>query len=209
MSDQGEIGNNSGEHSSTTGSNFLSDKRAAVGIGAVVGGLSTLAATLSIKELLQDNPFVALAVFALLGAFLVFAFALQGSASKSWPVASFAIALLCTGIAAGTAAVIKGPTKVKLVVSATPSISDAKPVKFGQTEVGWSSPTALLAGGDLTLDLTGIEAYYSQKQKAAQSDSERKLNESFERCLTLLEKVSPKLNTGPGTPGTATQGQAS
>jgi hypothetical protein len=197
MSDQGVVGSNSGEQSAT-GSNLLSDKRIAVGTGAVLGGLSTLAATLSMKELLQDNPFVALAVFALLGAFLIFIFALTCPRVQLWPVTSFAIALLFAGVAAGRAAMVKGPTSVNLVVRAMPTINDAKPIKLGQYEVGWGSDTHMRAGGELTLDLTGVETYYNAKEQAARG-----------QCLDVLRVLAPELNIGPGLPKTATQAQRS
>jgi hypothetical protein len=201
MTDQPKSDSNSGEQSTTADGNILSDKHVAVGMGAVVGGLSTLAATLSLKEVLQDNPFVALAVFALLGAFLIFAVALTGPPSRLWPVASFAIALLCTGVAAGSVATIKGPARVKLLVSAMPTINDAKPIKLGQYDVAWGTPTSVRAGGDLTLDLTSLQSYYDNKQKILEAGYENSQKESLKQCFNLLDEYS-KLNLGPGKPAT-------
>jgi hypothetical protein len=196
MSDQRELVKDAGPVQSDSG--LLSGKGVAGGIGAVVGGMATLTASLGLKDLLQNNPFFALAIFSLLAAILIFGFALVGSTSISkLPVMGFALALLSFGVAAGFVAMIRGPAKVELIVSATPSLVDAKPIRFGTDEVVWGGPTHIRAGGPLMLDLTGVQAYFAQKE--AQENQE-----TLGHCVALVEALAPKLNVGPGAPATPT-----
>jgi hypothetical protein len=111
-----------------------------------------------------------------------------------WPKAYFAIALLCTGVAAGAAAIIQGPMKVNLVVSALPNLGDALPIKVGEYNVGWGSPTRMRAGGTLTLDLSNVQSYYSAKQ-----------NEARVSCIDMLTSIAPRVPIGPGAPNPATK----
>ena len=203
MSEQGEFVNNSAAQAAGPDISVGSDRGVGLGVAAVVGGASTLAAAVSLKDLFQNNPFFALAVFAVLASFLIFVVAVMGRipASWKWPVAAFTIALLFIGVAAGLVAMLKGPPRVEIVVTAMPAINDAKPVRFvGSKEyvVGWNGQTRVLAGGPLTLDLTGVRDYYTQQQKSAENDA-------WSHCMTLADK---KYEIGPGAPRT-TSGRSS
>jgi hypothetical protein len=183
------------EPATESSAGFASEKVVIAGVGAVVGGLSTLGGTLGFAQLLQDNPFLGLALFSLLLASLIFVFALAKSTTRVGPAATFALVLLCVGIVAGGVAVLKGPLAVNLNVRATPLITEAKPIRFGDYDIVWGSSTTkahIPASGNLTLDLTGVQSYYDDRQKKNDRDN-------YEKCFALLEKYS-KLNLGPGTP---------
>lgn len=182
---------------------LLGDRRVSLGVGAVGGALSTLAITLSLRELLQDNPFFALAVFALLAATLIFVVGLAGSASRLKPAGVFALALLVAGILAGRVAMNDGPHRVDLNIRATPAINSPKLVRFGKYEIGWGDPTAteVLAGGELTLDLSGVQSYYNDRIEAFKEgykESERRHNRN---CLAaLMDEELAEEKIGPGEP---------
>src|SRR5262245_7638392 len=113
-----------------TTDNIFADKR----FNLVVGALGGAGSALGLKELLQDNPFVAIAVFALLASILLFIVAVLGPESKLRLVATFAAVLLCSAVLAGSVAIFVGPAKVAMDITATPLI-DAKPITFGGVDI--------------------------------------------------------------------------
>lgn len=190
MGDPQQAGDHSSPQPVESNGSIVADKRLAL-IGAVVAAVSTLAAAMSLKDLFQSDPFLALAVFTVIASFLTFVVALISGtpSSKLWPVVAFSVTLLLAGVAAGLVSMLYGPRQIQLDIGFSRAIKGADaPRLIGRKEVlNWDSATPiLLERGPLTLDLEAVEKYYEEEEQAAAS-----------RCAQYLV---PLVGAGPGEP---------
>lgn len=189
MSDPSEFGHSTADGGPAKTASPMPNRQVAL-IGSVIAGASTLAAAISLKDLFQNDPFLALAVFAVMASFLTFVVALVSgiTTSRLWPVVAFSVALLIVGVGAGLVSWRGGPRQIALDISATPPVQGTTIRLAGRPEVvGWDKGTPImLQKGSLTLDLNDVARYYEL--------------EYYRRCSRQLV---PELGGGQGTPKSA------
>ncbi len=160
------------------------------GVGVVVGGLSTLIGDLGVKQLLSDSPFVGLAIFCLLAAFVIFVAGMvaQRTGRNFTPVMIVAGLMMAVALTFGGFAAFSAPQRVQILVS--PRVEGAPPIEIMGTprrNLDWETPVFYkLDGGTLSLSASSIQRYYG-----ATLEKER------QRCMAVItETASADLGVG-------------
>lgn len=151
------------------------------GVGLVAGGLSTLVGDLGVKQLLEQNPYIGLAVFCLLAAFIVFIAGLvarlTGRAFSR--IMMGAGLLVVVGVLFGGFSAYVAPQRLEIVVS--PQLEGVPAIEImgsPKRNLDWETPVDYRLDGRRTLILSAsrFQGHYRSEIEKAQA-----------RCLAVID----------------------
>ena len=184
MADVAAGGGNTGGGSPLSKSNLVSG-----GVGLVIGSATTLIVNmitnLGIRQLLADNPFVGLAVFAMLAALVLLVLGVA-TRSKDRPLSPVLLAgsgLVAVALVFAGFSIIVASQKLEILLRAIPSMKDVPTIQVVGTSLApleWNKELGLTVGRReaINLNVQPVLTYYADELVKAQSNCMQVIRDS-------------------------------
>ena len=154
------------------------------GVGLVAGAITTLVGDLGVKQLLDNNPYIGLAIFCLLAAFVIFIAGLVGRSTgrTQTSVAVVSGLMVAVAVAFGGFSAYVAPQKLEILVS--PQVEGVPAIEIvgkEKQDLKWETPVDYRIDGRRTLNLNAsrFQNYYQIEMQKVRA-----------RCVDVIATTS-------------------